>query len=36
MQGFDRSLAFVIGIDRYENGVPPLKTAKNDARGVAH
>ena len=36
MQGFDRSLAFVIGIDRYENGVPPLKTATNDAREIAH
>lgn len=30
--GFARNLAFIIGIDNYQNGVPPLKTAVNDAK----
>jgi len=29
---FDRSVAIIIGIDKYENSIPPLKTAANDAR----
>ncbi len=32
---FRRSLAVVIGIDRYSNGIPPLSTAVNDARRLA-
>ena len=32
---FDRSVAVIIGIDKYENGIPPLKTAVNDARRLA-
>ena len=32
---FGRSVAVVIGIDNYGNGVPPLKTAANDARRLA-
>ncbi|MCI5137185.1 MAG: hypothetical protein D3922_01935, partial [Candidatus Electrothrix sp. AR1] len=32
---FQRSLAVVIGIDRYSNGIPPLSTAVNDARELA-
>jgi Caspase domain len=30
--GFDRNLAFVIGINKYQNGISPLKTAVNDAK----
>ena len=32
---FGRSLAVVIGIDKYESGIPPLNTAANDARRLA-
>ena len=32
---FRRSVAIIIGIDKYENGIPPLKTATNDARRLA-
>jgi len=33
---FDRNIAVVIGIDNYQNGIPPLnKTAVNDARAIA-
>lgn len=32
---FHRSVAIIIGIDTYENGIPPLKTAANDARRLA-
>ncbi|MCI5124901.1 MAG: hypothetical protein D3925_10590, partial [Candidatus Electrothrix sp. AR5] len=32
---FRRSLAVVIGIDQYINGIPPLSTAVNDAVGLA-
>lgn len=32
---FHRSVAIIIGIDKYENGIPPLKTATNDARRLA-
>jgi WD40 repeat protein len=32
---FRRSVAIIIGIDKYENGIPPLKTAANDARRLA-
>jgi hypothetical protein len=32
MPDFTRSLAVVIGIDRYQNGIPVLQTAGNDAR----
>lgn len=35
IQGFSRSLAFVIGIDAYRNGIPRLTTAVDDARAVA-
>jgi hypothetical protein len=34
--GFKRSLAVVVGIDDYQHGIPPLKTAANDARRLAH
>ena len=30
--GFARNLAFIIGIDNYQNGISPLKTAVNDAK----
>jgi hypothetical protein len=33
--GFRTSHAVVIGIDRYGHGIPPLRTAVNDARRVA-
>jgi hypothetical protein len=33
--GFQRSLAVVIGINNYQDGVPSLKTPVNDARGLA-
>jgi hypothetical protein len=36
MPEFKRSLAVVIGIDRYVNGIPELKTAVNDANELAH
>ena len=32
---FDRSIALVIGIDRYGNGIPALRTAVNDGRRLA-
>jgi WD40 repeat protein len=32
---FRRSIAVAIGIDAYAGGIPPLRTAVNDARGVA-
>src|SRR5438552_639326 len=35
MPEFKRSLAVVIGIDRYVNGIPELKTAVNDANQLA-
>ena len=35
MPEFKRSLAVVIGIDRYVNGIPELKTAVNDANHLA-
>lgn len=31
---FSRSIAIAIGINQYGNGVPPLKTAANDARAL--
>jgi WD40 repeat protein len=30
--GFERNLAFIIGINEYQNGISPLKTAVNDAK----
>ncbi|MEL7067579.1 MAG: caspase family protein [Cyanobacteria bacterium J06581_3] len=33
---FDTSLAIIIGIDAYANGITPLRTAVNDARAIAH
>ncbi len=30
--GFERNLAFIIGINNYSNGISPLKTAVNDAK----
>jgi uncharacterized caspase-like protein len=35
MKLFKHSLAVVVGIDDYKNGMPPLKTATNDARRLA-
>jgi WD40 repeat protein len=35
MPTFSRSLAVVIGIDQYRNGINPLQTATNDARAIA-
>ncbi|QDV37460.1 caspase family protein [Tautonia plasticadhaerens] len=35
MLGFRRSHAVVVGIDEYQSGIPPLRTAVNDARKVA-
>ncbi|PHS13267.1 MAG: hypothetical protein COA86_17315 [Kangiella sp.] len=32
---FRRSVAIIIGIDKYQNGIPLLKTAANDARRLA-
>ncbi|MFB2834334.1 caspase family protein [Floridanema evergladense] len=32
---FDRNIAVVIGINNYQNGIHPLKTAVNDARAIA-
>ena len=31
MKEFQRSLAIVIGINQYQNGIHPLRTAKPDA-----
>ena len=36
MSDIKRSLAVVIGINQYENGIPPLKTAVNDATELAN
>ncbi|NET46389.1 caspase family protein [Okeania sp. SIO2B3] len=33
---FDRSIAVVIGINNYQNGINPLKTAVNDAIAIAN
>ncbi|MGE0283081.1 MAG: caspase family protein, partial [Rhizobiaceae bacterium] len=35
LAGFGRSLAFLVGIDRYTNGVPELRTAVADVESVA-
>jgi hypothetical protein len=35
IEGFNRSLAFLVAIDRYENGVPELKTPVADAKKLA-
>ncbi|WP_051151123.1 caspase family protein [Mastigocladopsis repens] len=32
MPEFSRNLAFVIGINNYNNGIPPLHNAVNDAK----
>lgn len=32
--GFERNLAFIIGINNYKNGISPLKTAVNDAQEI--
>jgi ABC-type branched-subunit amino acid transport system substrate-binding protein/WD40 repeat protein len=32
---FDRNIAVVIGINNYQNGISPLKTAVNDAKAIA-
>src|SRR6185295_2482749 len=34
-EAFDRSVALVLGINRYRRGIPPLKTAVPDARAIA-
>src|SRR6478672_8299122 len=36
MSEIKRSLAVVIGIDRYVNNIPPLQTAANDAKQLAN
>ena len=36
MAEIKRSLAVVIGINQYNNGIPELKTAVNDAKEIAH
>ncbi len=36
MASIQRSIAVVIGINQYENGIPPLKTAVNDATKLAN
>ncbi|EUB98257.1 WD-40 repeat-containing protein [Rhizobium sp. CF080] len=36
MDGFDRSLAFLVAIDRYENNIPDLKTPVADATKLAY
>lgn len=36
MTDFTRSLAVIIGIDAYANGIPRLTTAVNDAARLAH
>ena len=33
---FDISLAIVVGIDAYANGITPLRTAGSDARAIAY
>ncbi|MER9217187.1 caspase family protein [Mesorhizobium sp. M0663] len=35
MDGFSRSLAFIVAIDRYENGIPRLQTPVADATALA-
>nr|MDJ0719061.1 caspase family protein [Prochloraceae cyanobacterium] len=35
MSEFDRNLAIIIGINDYQHGIPPLKTAVNDAKQLA-
>ncbi|MDF5733052.1 MAG: caspase family protein [Rhizonema sp. PD38] len=35
MTSIQRSIAVVIGVNQYENGIPPLKTAVNDAKKLA-
>ncbi|WP_404926581.1 caspase family protein [Mesorhizobium sp. ORM16] len=35
LAGFSRSFAFLVGIDRYTNGVPALRTAVSDVESLA-
>ncbi|WP_051505712.1 caspase family protein [Mesorhizobium sp. WSM2561] len=35
MEGFERSRAFLVAIDGYSNGVPPLRTPVADAKALA-
>lgn len=35
MSEFNRSLAIVLGIDEYENGIPKLRTATRDAKALS-
>jgi WD40 repeat protein len=35
MVEFNRSIAIVVGIDQYQNGIPPLKTAVADAHDIS-
>jgi len=35
VEGFRRSLAFLVAVDRYTSGVPPLRTPIADARALA-
>ena len=34
MSGFERNLGVIIGIDQYQNGIPSLQTAVNDAKQI--
>ncbi|PSR18879.1 hypothetical protein C8255_04985 [filamentous cyanobacterium CCP3] len=36
MAQFKRSIAIIIGVNQYQNGIPALKTAVNDATQLAH
>ena len=36
MSVFDRNIAIVIGINQYQNGIHPLKTAVPDALPLGH
>src|ERR1700675_4384764 len=36
MKGFDRSLAILVAIDRYQNGIPRLNTPVADATALGH
>ncbi|MBW4527747.1 MAG: caspase family protein [Phormidium tanganyikae FI6-MK23] len=36
MAGFRKNIAIVIGINTYQQGIPSLKTAVNDAKELAH
>jgi hypothetical protein len=35
MNGFNRSIAVILGVNSYDNGIPVLRTAVNDAQGLS-